>query len=100
MTNDFDLIALNKQNGKIVWNTAIPRGDDYDEKNGVFASGPILADNRLIVTSSNGYIFSVSPYTAESLSYVSADEGIELPPVMAAGTTLFTTNDADIVAYK
>ncbi len=100
LTNDFDLIALNKQNGKIVWNTAIPKGDDYDEKNGVFASGPILADNRLIVTSSNGYIFAVSPYTGEILSYVSADEGIELPPVMAAGTTLFTTNDAEILAYK
>lgn len=100
LTNNFDLLALNKQNGKIIWNTAIPRGDDNDVKNGVFGSGPLLADNRLIVTTSNGYIFSVSPYSGEILSYVSADKGIELSPIMADGITIFTTNDAEMVAYK
>ena len=100
LTNDFELIALNKNNGKIIWNTAIPKGDSNDEKNGVFAKGPLLTDNRLIVTTSNGYIFAVSPYTGEILSYVEADEGIELPPVMANGITIFATNDAEMIAYK
>lgn len=97
LTNDFDILAINKQNGKIIWNTNIPKGDN---KNGVFASGPVLVDNRLLVTTSNGYIFAISPYTGEIVSYVSADEGIELPPVVADGTTVFTTNDAEMLAYK
>lgn len=100
LTNDFDLLALNKENGKIIWNTAIPKGTDSDEKNGVFGSGPLLADNRLIVTTSNGYIFAVSPYSGEILSYVSVDEGVELSPIMAEGITLFTTNDAEMIAYQ
>lgn len=100
LTNDFELIALNKNNGKIIWNTSIPKGDSNDEKNGVFAKGPLLTDNRLIITTSNGYIFAVSPYTGEILSYVEADEGIELPPVMANGITIFATNDAEMIAYK
>ena len=100
LTNNFELLALNKQNGKIIWNTNIPLSNDSDSKNGVFASGPVLVDNRLLVTTSNGYIFAISPYTGEIISYVSSDEGIELSPIVADGTTIFTTNDAEMLAYK
>ncbi len=100
LTNDFELLAFNKENGRIVWNTTIPYGEEDDDKSGVFASGPVLVDNRLLVTTSNGYVFAVSPYTGEIISYISTDDGVELAPVVADGITIFTTNDADILAYK
>ena len=100
LTNDFDLLALDKNDGKIIWNTAIPKGDDSDAKNGVFGNGPVLVSDRLLVATSNGYIFSVSPYTGEILGYVSADEGIELAPIVVDGMAIFTTNDAELIAYK
>lgn len=100
LTNDFDLLALDKNDGKIIWNTAIPKGDDSDAKNGVFGSGPVLVSDRLLVATSNGYIFSVSPYTGEILGYVSADEGIELAPIVVDGMAIFTSNDAELIAYK
>lgn len=100
LTNDFDLLAIEKNSGKIVWNTTIPNGEEGESKSGVFGSGPLLASNRLLVATSNGYIFSVSPYTGEIMSYVSISDGVELAPIMARGMTLFTTNEADILAYK
>ena len=100
LTNDFDLLALDKNDGKIIWNTAIPKGDGSDAKNGVFGSGPVLVSDRLLVATSNGYIFSVSPYTGEILGYVSADEGIELAPIVVDGMAIFTSNDAELIAYK
>ncbi|MBE6452697.1 MAG: hypothetical protein E7012_04330 [Alphaproteobacteria bacterium] len=100
LTNNFDLLAINKHNGKIIWNTAIPRGNETDDKNGVFASGPILTDNRLLVATSNGYVFAVSPYTGKIISYITTDEGVELSPIVADATAIFTTNDADMLAYK
>ncbi len=100
LTNDFELVAFDKRNGKIVWTTPLPKGDEDDSLNGVFAKGPILADNRLLVTTSNGYIYSVSPYNGAVLNYISADDGIELPPVMADGVAIFATLDADMTAYK
>lgn len=100
LTNDFNLLALNKNNGKIVWNTAIPTGENLNEKSGVFGSGPVLASNRLIVATSNGYIFAVSPYNGEIISYVSASDDIAQSPVIADGVAVFTTSDADITAYK
>ena len=100
LSNQFDLICLEKDSGKIVWNTNIPTGDDPEERLGVFASGPLLASNRLLVATSNGYIFSVSPYTGKILSYVSLSDGVELAPVLADEVIVFTTNDADLEAYK
>jgi len=52
------------------------------------------------VATSNGYVFAVSPYTGEILSYISIDDGVELAPIMAHGITLFTTKDADMLAFQ
>ena len=100
LTNNFDLLCLQKSSGKIIWNTNIPTGKDISEKTGVFGSGPLLASNRLIVATSNGYIFSVSPYTGEILSYISTSDGVDLSPVMADTLTVLTTSDADLLAYQ
>lgn len=99
LTNNFDLLAIEKDTGKIVWNTIIPTGDDED-RNGVFGAGPVLVSDRLIVTTSNGYVFAVSPYTGEIISYVSMPDGVELSPIVADNTTIFATSDADLLAYK
>ncbi len=100
LTNDFNLLALNKNNGKIVWNTAIPTGEDMKEKSGVYGSGPVLVSDRLLVATSNGYIFAVSPYSGEIISYISTSDGISQSPVVADGVTIFTTEDAELLAYK
>lgn len=100
LDSEFNLIALEKSSGKIVWNTAIPVTKDEDNRAGIFAKGPILAGNRLLVGSSNGYVFAVSPYNGKILGYISLSDGVEVSPVIADGITVFTTNDADIVAYK
>lgn len=100
LDNDFNLIALEKLSGKIIWNTNIPATKDEDDRAGLFARGPVLAGNRLLVGSSNGYVFAVSPYNGKIIGYISLADGIEVSPVIADGITIFTTNDADIVAYK
>ena len=75
-------------------------GTASDDKAGVFLSGPVLADNRLLVATSSGYAFAVSPYTGRIMSFVTLDDGVEISPVVADGITILTTNDADLIAYK
>ncbi len=100
LSNDFELLALEKTTGKIIWNTAIPVTKDEDDRAGIFAKGPILAGDRLLVTSSNGYVFAVSPYTGEIMTYITLPEGADIAPIVVNGVIVFTTNDADIIAYK
>lgn len=99
LTNDGDLAALNKQNGKIVWTTIIPfaKGDD---RIGIFTSGPILANDALLVASSNGKLFSVSPYNGRIMGVADIEDGVEISPIMVKETLLITTKDAEITAYK
>ena len=99
LTEDSDLVAINKQDGKIVWTTIIPYAKD-DEKLGVFTSGPILANDALLVTSSNGKLFSISPYNGRIMGVADIEEGVETSPIMANETLLITTKEAEITAYK
>lgn len=100
LTKNAELLALDTQSGKIVWKTPISAGETVSEKVGVTYAGPVLVNNRLLVSTSNGYIFYVSPYTGEIMGFVETGEGSGLSPVVANGQVIITTNDADIIAYQ
>lgn len=100
LSNEADLAAFDKKTGKIIWATRIPLGEDVSSKSGVFLSGPVLTGYRLIVTSSNGKAFAVSPFSGKILGYIELNDGIVVSPVVAYDTVLFTTNDARLIAYK
>lgn len=100
LSNDADLAAIETATGKVVWSTRIPLGEDVSTKSGVFVSGPVLTGYRLIVTTSNGHAFAVSPYDGKILGYIELDDDIVAAPVVAYDTVLFVTNDAKLTAYK
>ena len=99
LTTDGDLAALNKKDGKIIWTTIIPYAGGAEEV-GIFTSGPVLANDALLVASSNGKLFSVSPYNGRILGVADIEEGVETAPVLADGTLLLMTKEAEITAYK
>ncbi len=99
LTNEGDLAAIDKQNGKIVWTTIIPYADAEEENIGVFTSGPILANDALLVVSSNGKLFSVSPYNGRIMGIANIEEGVETAPILVNETLILTTRDAEMTAY-
>ena len=99
LTEDSDLVAINKLDGKIVWTTIIPFAND-DNKSGIFTSGPILANDALLVASSNGKLFSISPYNGRIMGVADIEKGVETAPIMVNETLLLTSNEATITAYR
>jgi outer membrane protein assembly factor BamB len=99
LTTDGDLVALDKTNGKIIWTAIIPYNSDED-KLGIFTSGPLLANDALLVASSNGKLFSVSPYNGRIMGVADIEEGVETTPILVNETLILTTNDAEMTAYK
>ena len=97
LSDNFELIALQKDTGKIVWNKKLPLPK---KSAGLSAIGPVLANNSLIAALSDGHVFAVSPYTGAILGFINVDDEILLPPVISNGVVIFTTNDADLLAYK
>ncbi|MDR1694719.1 MAG: PQQ-binding-like beta-propeller repeat protein [Lactobacillaceae bacterium] len=100
LNNNFELVALNAQNGNIYWASKLSSGKDLNEKVGAFAAGPILVNNRLIVATSNGYAFAVSPYDGKIIASTELDNGVEVSPIVADGNIILTTNNAKLFVYE
>jgi len=63
-------------------------------------SGPVLAGDRLVLASSNGQVVTISPYSGELLGKLELPDGVFLPPIVAADTIFFLTEDAQLIAYR
>lgn len=101
MSNDNELTALEAKSGRVKWVRPLQRWEDEDDKTGpVLWAGPVLASDRLIVVSSNGWALSVSPYTGEALSREKMPDAVKIPPVVAGGMLYFLTDDGDLIAYR
>lgn len=101
VTNNNEAMALEAKTGKIQWVTQLRVWEDEEGKEGrIVWAGPVLASDRLIVGSSDGYLVSLSPYTGEVLGKLSISDGVTIQPAIANNTMYFLTNDADLVAYR
>lgn len=101
VTNSNEALAVEAKTGRLLWVTQLRIWEDEEDKDGrVIWAGPVLASDRLIVGSSDGYLVALSPYTGEVLGKVSVSDGVTIQPAVANGTLYFVTNDADLVAYR
>lgn len=100
LTNNASLLALDAKSGKIIWETKVPAGNDIKDKVGVSYAGPILTSGRLLVTTSNGYVFYISPFTGEILGFIKLKHGSSLSPIVADGKVVITTDNAEILVYE
>jgi len=101
ITNDAEITAVSRNDGRIHWVRALPRYEDIrNQEDPIIWTGPILASDRLIVAGSHGQAMAVSPYTGRILGTVEMPDGVSVPPVSAGGTVYFLANDAELVAYR
>ncbi len=101
VSNGNEAMALEAKTGKIQWITQLRVWEDEEDREGrIVWAGPVLASDRLIVGSSDGYLVSLSPYTGDVLGKLSISDGVTIAPAVANGTMYFLTNDADLVAYR
>lgn len=97
LSDAFELIAFEKNSGKAVWTKKLPIPE---HSTGLSAVGPILSNNSLIAALSDGHVFAISPYNGNVLGFINIGEEIEISPILADGVVIFTTNDAELAAYK
>jgi outer membrane protein assembly factor BamB len=101
LDNDNRVLCLTRKEGRVRWVHQLPEWDDPDDKRDRLVwAGPVLVSNRLIVTSSNGFAESISPYTGKLLGRVEIPDATVIAPVVANGTMYLYTADADLVALR
>jgi outer membrane protein assembly factor BamB len=101
VSTNAEVVCISRRDGRIRWITRLPRfEDEEDREDPIEWSGPVLAGNRLIVLSSDGYALSISPYSGEVLSSIEMPDGTFIPPIVADGTIYILTDDADLIAMR
>ena len=101
LSNDVTLLCLTWKDGRVRWSTPLPRYDNPEKKRDpIHWVGPVLAGDRLIVVSSSGIGFSVSPYTGKPLGTADFPDGVFVDPVVANNTLYVLTDNARLIALR
>jgi outer membrane protein assembly factor BamB len=97
-----DIAALNVEDGRVAWVTALPRWDNPEkQKDALTWFGPILAGDRLVVTGTSAEALAVSPYTGAILGRQDlSDPAAPVGPVVADGTLLVIADDGRLTALR
>ena len=101
LTTDQQLLCLTRQDGKVRWVSQLPKyADPANPTQPILWHGPVLASNRLILTSTNSTALAVSPYMGKFLGEIALPSPTHLPPVVAKGTLYILSDNADLIALR
>ena len=100
LSDKFELIALNKKTGENLWSTELFSDLSSKEKRSLYLSGPVLINSELMLTSSNGKVLTFDALTGAPKNELNLHEDLPFGPVAAQKTIIFTTSDADLIAFK
>ncbi len=100
-TIDGQVVCVTLGDGRVRWVSQLQRFLDQEKRRDLIKwNGPVLAGNRLLITSSHGYALSLSPYTGEVLSGVELPAGSSTQPIVVDGTFIVLTDTGELVAYR
>ena len=101
VTTDSEVLCITRRDGRIRWITQLERFADPDvRKQPVQWHGPVVASDRVIVTSSHGYAVTLSPYTGTVTGGMDLPDGSTMGPVVSNGALYFLVQDGEIVALR
>ena len=101
VTDRAQLLAVARASGRIRWISQLPAYRDEEDREGpIFWRGPILAGNRLILTSSRGQIAYVSPTDGTVLATTETRTPFSLPPVVANNMLYVLDDSGRLTAWR
>jgi outer membrane protein assembly factor BamB len=86
------LMAITRRDGKILWTIKLPGGGTW--------SGPVLAGNRLWLTSNKGQLVGVDASTGKVETTQDLGQPIYIAPVVAGGRMFVLTDKARLIALN
>jgi outer membrane protein assembly factor BamB len=101
VTDDSRLLCILRASGKIRWITQLPRYRKNKAKNGpVNWVGPVLAGDRLILSSSEGQLLNVNAIDGKMGSSTKLDAPVYLAPAVAGSTLFLLDNKGNLTAWR
>jgi outer membrane protein assembly factor BamB len=102
VTNDNQLLALDRETGKVLWAVALQKLEDPEDRDSrpLFWQGPVIAGNRLLMTNSNGMLAEYNPETGTEMRQTEFSDGFYLPPIVAGGRLYLLTDNGRLHVWQ
>lgn len=94
------VIAANKIDGKIAWVRDLPEFKDNNRDQRIVWTGPLIASDRLVITSSDGDVIALSPQDGSTVADLKIGQSVFIEPIAASGKIFVLTDQAQLVAIK
>ena len=79
----------------------MPVFESPEDKEGIIKYvGPIIAGDRLVLASSRGEVYSLSPYKGTILGKVNVSGSVYIPPIVAEQTLLVLSDSGVLTAFR
>jgi outer membrane protein assembly factor BamB len=101
LSNNAEVVALAREDGRIRWVTALQRYRDEQRKRDPLRwLGPVLAGDRLLIAGASGQMLALSPYDGRIIGTLNIGTDLTMPPIVANKTIYLLTNNADLIALR
>lgn len=100
VTNEAELVALTRREGRVRWVAALDRYRDPDDRSDpIHWVGPLLVSGRLLLFGDHGEALVFDPADGRSVAAYDIRGGV-IAAAVADGTLYLQTRDADLIAYR
>ncbi|MGI9392533.1 MAG: PQQ-binding-like beta-propeller repeat protein [Parvibaculales bacterium] len=101
VTIDAKLICIIRNTGRVKWVEQLPQFKDVvRQEKPIEWNGPVLAGEKLILTSTEGDVATFSPQTGKLMEDHYISEPITLPPVIADGVLYILSDHGTLFAFQ
>lgn len=101
ITSDAQLVAMGRDTGALVWVKPLSTYDAPEQsRNPLLWHGPVMAGNRLIVTSQSGSVMEIKPEDGTLLRKLKIGSRVAVPPVIADSTLYLLGSNGTLSAWK
>ncbi len=100
LSENFELTAVNKKTGELLWSEELLTDLTSKQKRGLYLSGPVLINSELMITSSDGKVFTFDSKSGKQKTTLNLNEDLPFGPVVAQKKVIFTTSDAELIVFE
>ena len=100
LTNENELVAMTRQDGRIRWTLQLPRyEDEEDREDPIIWTSPVLAGGRLIVAGTNDQVLELDPSDGSTVRSWESRASVLVDPVVVDGYLLLLDETGRLTAY-
>lgn len=101
VSTEAQLVRLAAATGETLWAVDLPRWSDPEDREGAVAyGGPVVADGRVYLTSSEDGLLIFDAATGERVGGAPVSGGASAGPVIAGGALYVLSDDAVLYAFR